>query len=148
LEYHQGLIEDKLMKLPSFKRLFVTDFDEEYQTLINKLVPVINDGFENVYNALSKRLTLGDNFSSTIRDVPVRVNASGTPLSQVFIKLDTQLPVLGITVINARNLTNSSTYPTSQPFISWVITNNGLQVLNVTGLQDSHDYVLRVVIWN
>lgn len=136
------------MKLPSFKRLFTTDFDEEYQDLVNKISASLNDGFENVYNALNRRLTLEQNIACTVRDFPVTVDADGEPLTDTFVKLDNTLPILGTSIIKATNQINPNTYPTGQPFVIGELTNSGWRVLNVSGLQANQPYILKVILWN
>jgi hypothetical protein len=49
-------------------------------------------------------------------------------------------------VIRARNLDNNTTYPTSQPFISFVSTGNLITVHNITGLQAGDEYELTLAI--
>ena len=49
------------MKLPLFRRLFKTDFKQEFQELVDQLSVSINVGIENLYDALNRKLSLRDN---------------------------------------------------------------------------------------
>jgi hypothetical protein len=65
------------MKLPSFKRLFENDFDSSERNLVAKLALSLNQGIENLYLALSKRISLRDNIQCTVKDVQVTVDSNG-----------------------------------------------------------------------
>lgn len=126
-----------------------TDFKKEEQPLVEKLAGGINDMFDQLVQALNKRLTLADNFQATVKDVDVTVNAQGNPTSATSFSLDVSgVPVTGIQVIRAENLTNSAIYPASQPFISFIQIENSVRILNVTGLQPNNRYRLRVIAFN
>jgi hypothetical protein len=137
------------MKLSSYKRIMTSDFKKEEQPLVEKLAGGINDMFDQLVQALNKRLTLSDNFQATIRDVDLVVNAQGNPTSTTSFGLDISgVPVTGIQVIRAENLTNSAIYPVSQPFISFIQIENTIRVLNVSGLQPNNRYRLRIIAFN
>jgi hypothetical protein len=137
------------MLLPGFRRLYKTDFQKEYQDFADALAGTVNINFELLYEALKKKVTLADNLASTVKDVDVTVDASGTPISTVAVTPDTALPIIGCSVINATNLVNSSVYPTSQPFVTWSINSQGkFQLNNISGLQANQKYRLKLVIWN
>jgi hypothetical protein len=141
------------MKLPSFKRLFENDFDSSERNLVAKLALSLNQGIENLYLALSKRISLRDNIQCTVKDVQVTVDSNGIPINTTSFRVDdTQInqniPVIGCMVINATNSTNPTTYPTATPFISWTQTANAVQINHVSGLQANNTYVLRIVAFN
>ena len=137
------------MKAPGFRRLFKQDFKEDYGDLIDGLSPAINTGIETLYQVVNKNIDLTYNIQCTVKDVNVEVDSTGKPKSTTSFALDVaNTPVKGCQVIQAENLTNSATYPTSQPFISFTQNNNNLILNNVTGLQANQKYRLRVVAWN
>lgn len=135
------------MRLPSFKRLFKNDYEEQYQTLIDRLSSSLNIGIEVLYDALNRRLTIKDNVAATVKDVNVTVNSNGLPNATTSFALDISNQVLGLEVIKADNLTNPTTYPTSGIIINY--TQNGTNVLinHVTGLQSGQTYRLRIIAW-
>jgi hypothetical protein len=53
--------------------------------------------------------------------------------------------VTGLTVIMANNITNSTTYPTGMPFISYTVSGKTVIFNNITGLQANNKYTLRVI---
>lgn len=133
------------MKLPNFRRLFKTDFKQEFQELIDQLSVSINIGIENLYEALNKRLTFRDNFSCTVRDITVTVDASGKPKNNLVFQMDVSGRVDGLIVLYAVNNTNAARYVDSGVHISWVQTQNGINISNIKGLYADDEYTLRVV---
>lgn len=133
------------MKLPSFKRLFSSDFPSEFKSLIDTLSSSLNTGIEVLYQALDNRITLRENISCTVKDITVIVSANGTPSQGSSMKLNTTNRVDGCIVISALNQTNSASYPTAAVFISFTQSSNTLNITNITGLQAGQTYSLRVV---
>lgn len=135
------------MKLPGFKRLLGTDFEKQFQDLINQLSLSYNNPIDVLYQALNNNITLRDNIKSTVQDITVIVDSSGTPTSGAAFKLTLSGTVDGITVLSAKNQDNSNTYPTSGVFISGSQNSNVYTIANITGLQAGATYVLRIVAW-
>jgi hypothetical protein len=137
------------MKLPSFKRILSTDFQDEYKGLVNKLAVSINDGLESVYNALNKRITLKDNIQCTVKTVQVTVNASGLPTTTTTFQVDVpNTKVEGCMVISAINQVNTTSYPSSGVFISFTQLENTVRIDHVTGIQANVPYSLKIVAFN
>jgi hypothetical protein len=137
------------MKLPNFKRILSTDFQDEYKGLVNKLAVSINDGLESVYNALNKRLTLKDNIQCTVKSVQISVNSNGIPSTTTTFQVDVpNTKVEGCMVISAINQTNPGTYPTAGVFVSFTQLENNIRIDHVTGLQANASYSLKIVAFN
>ena len=137
------------MKMPSFKRIFDTDFDAQYKAMIQTLAITINNGFEVVYEALNKKISISENIQCTLKDVSFKVDSAGNPTTRVsFISDIPNMRVIGTQVIKVVNNTNSSSYPTSGVFISFTETNNGIEINNVTGLIAGNTYTLRIVAYH
>ena len=137
------------MKLPSFKSIKKTDFEEDYQELIETLSVSLNNGIEVLYDALSRRVSLRDNVSCTIRDIEVEVDSSGKPKDSITIKTDLTTKVDGCQVIYALNKTNVANYVsnTGGPFMSFDVVQSGIKVNHIAGLVANNKYLLRVVIY-
>ena len=137
------------MKMPSFKRIFDTDFEEQYKAMIQTLAVTVNNGFEVVYEALNKKISISENIQCTLKDVSFKVDAAGNPTTRVsFISDIPNMRVIGTQVIKVVNNSNSSSYPTSGVFISFTETNNGIEINNVTGLIAGNTYTLRIVAYH
>lgn len=134
------------MRLPSFRRLVSSDYEKQYQKLIDKLSAPLNYGIEVLYDALNKQLTIRDNFNATVKDVLVTVDDTGKPQQSTAIGISISGKVDGVLVIGATNQVNSTTYPTTGVFISGTQSNNTFVINNVTGLQANQQYSLRVVV--
>lgn len=132
------------MKLPSFRRLYEQDYPPEQQELVAQLAVSINYGFEALYETLNGKLTFGDNTSSLITSVNVEVDATGKPKTKATIRKVSPERFAGLTVIRAVNLTNSSVYPTSSPFISYTETTDSIVIDNVAGLPANNLFQLIV----
>lgn len=137
------------MKLPSFKRIFDTDFDQQYKQLVQTLSATINIGFETVYEALNKKVSLAENIQCTLKDITLVVDSTGKPINRIAFTSDIpNMRVIGTQVIKVTNLKNSSTYPTGGVFITFIETNTGIEIQHVTGLVANNTYQLRVVAYH
>jgi hypothetical protein len=137
------------MKLPSYKRIITQDYNPDNQELIEQLGGNINDSFNLIYSALNNRLNFSDNFASTVRDVEVTVDANGKPINDTAFRLDiANTQVIGCFCVRAVNLTNSNTYPTGSPWISFIQNENLIRILNVTNLQPNMRYSLKIIALN
>ena len=137
------------MKLPNCKRLYDQEYQQEFKGLVGQLAVSINSGFEVLYEALNKKVSLRDNIACTVRDVNVVVDATGNPKNRTTFSLDSNSVVVdGCQVIRATNNTNSNTYPSNAVFISFTQTNSGVEINNVTGLQQNQQYTLRIVAYH
>lgn len=135
------------MKLPNFRRLFKTDFKEEFQDLIDQLSVSINIGIENLYEALNRKLTFKDNFSCSVKDITVKVDDTGKPKTSIVLPLDISGKVDGLIVLYAINNTTRDRYVSSGIHVSWTQTQNGLNINNIKGLLADDEYSLRLVIF-
>lgn len=134
------------MKLPNFKRLTTNDFEEQDKKFVEQLGFCMNDGFQNLYDALNKKLTIDDNFLGALKDVDVRVDANGTPLVSTFVNTGISVVPKAIMVVKADNQTNSNVYPTATPWITWNATTTGIQIVNVAGIPANNTFKLRILI--
>lgn len=136
------------MKLPTFKRLNKTDYEKDFQGLIETLSFSINNGIEVIYQALNKSLNLNDNVACTVKQFAVEVKEDGTPKTATTFTLDTNNRILGIMVLNATNQNNASIYPTSTPFISFSQSGKTITINNIKGLQSGQKYLLTLVAFD
>lgn len=130
------------MKLPSFKRLYSSDFAATYKQLVDKLSSTLNYGVEVLYDALNNGLTFEDNFLGTSASVTLMVDSTGAPTQSAVFTLDQANKVDGVLVLAAANQANSTTYPTGAPFISGTQSGTMYTINNVTGLQPNTSYTL------
>lgn len=133
------------MKLPLFRRLFKTDFRQEFQDLVDQLSVSINVGIENLYDALNRKLSLRDNILCTVKELDITANADGTPTTTSIIQLDIAGRIDGVVVLSALNITNANIYPTSGVFVSWTQTQNGILINNITGLPAGQRFKVKMV---
>lgn len=133
------------MKLPSFRRLFSSDYPKQFQSLIDILSVSLNNGIDVLYNALNNNLSLRDNINATVRDITVTVDANGNPNTSSAFTLNTSNKVDGVIVISAINQVDSRVYPTSGVFISGAQSGKVYNINNIAGLQANQQYIIRAV---
>lgn len=135
-------------KLKSYKRIITSDFKKEDQELVEQVGDSVNDAFNDVYFTLNGRVELTNNIACTVRLVEVTVGANGVPVNQTTFTLNNTQPVIGCQVIMAINQTNTASYPTGAPFISYTQLDQSLLINHITGLQPNQRYTLRIVAYN
>lgn len=137
------------MKLSSYRRIITQDFTKEDQELIEQLGSNINDGFNSLYSVLNKRTSFADNIACTVKQLVVTVDASGDLLQTVQFAVDVlNTPIIGLMVVEAKNLTNPGTYPTSAPWASFIQNGNNIVISNIKGLQANQQYRIRIIAIN
>jgi len=131
--------------LPSFKRLLEQDYPGEFKKLIGTLALSLNNGVGVLYDALNNGLTIRDNFKASIRDITLTVDANGKPTQNSAFTLNTSDKVEGVVVLSAVNQINSNIAPLAAVFVSGAQSTNSYIISNVTGLQPSTLYTIRIV---
>lgn len=135
------------MKLPSFKRIYTNDYDNEYRSLIERLASSLNIGVETLYQLANKEITIGENLAAVTRDITVVVDASGFPTTPINIGVGNNFTALGCEVMDTVSQTNPRIYPTSAPYISFSQNGQNVIVEHITGLPAEVSFVLTVVVW-
>lgn len=137
-----------MSKLPTLRRLFKNDFKPEYSELVEKLIVSINNGFDNVYDALNNKLTLKNNILCSIKDFTAQVNSSGIPVSTINLAVGFNNNISVVTVGKVNNITNLNQYPSGGVVVSWEQTSPGfLKINHITGLVSGESYNIRLVIY-
>lgn len=134
------------MKLPGFKRISKENFPSEYASIIDGFGGSYNDLAENVTNLSNKNITVEDNLAMFYKDLDITVDSNGTPTVITEFKNTLISRVKGNIVINAVNLTNSSSYPTTAPYVSFSENNKIIRILNVRGLPASTKFRLTLLV--
>lgn len=115
--------------------------------MIQKLSVTINNGFENLYNALQQNVSLGDNIACTVKQVTVTVDSTGTPTTTSSFSVTTTGTLTGLTVMAAANQTTPTVYPTGTPFITFTQNSQLITITNITGLPANNSFQLTVCAW-
>lgn len=136
------------MKFETPKRLIREDVEDKDRPIAEKVGFIINPSFEQLSKILNKNLTIEDNFNQSKQDVILTVNASGNPITTVQFKTGINGSCAGLQVIKAENQTNSRTYPTGTPFISFTEQAGVITINNITNLQTNNKYKLKIIIYS
>ena len=128
----------------NIKMIVKEDFAQSDQALVDKLAYIINPVFTDLQSAFAK----GIDITYLTREItPISITSvAGVPNPRAQFKTALTKPV-GVVVISAPNATNTATYPTSAPFVSWSINGTIITINAITGLQDNAKYniVLEVI---
>jgi len=138
-----------MAKLEGIKRLVKEDFSQDDQDLIDRLGYVINPAFESISRILNKGIDVTSNLNQQIIDFSLRVDATGSLITDKFVRFSlANNQCRGVQVIAAVNLDNPAVYPTTQPFVSFRITQTAgvLSIENVTGIQANTRYRLTLLL--
>ena len=132
-----------MAKLDNIRRLRPEDYPEKDRPLINKIAFILNPFMEQMSRILSGNIDQ-ENLASTIAEIEVTVDSNGTPILNNKFRVDLPRVFSGAVCINAVNLTTSTNYPTSAPFLSTTISSGLLVVNNISGLQANEKYRLTI----
>lgn len=134
-----------MARLNNVKRIITEDFEPQYQTLISRLGYVLNQFMSDTVNIVNGNIDF-DNLNQNLIEFDISVDSTGKPIKVSSINVGKINP-RGLTVIRVQSLTNSTSYPTSTPFISYTpIGNNSVTINNITGLQPNITYKLTVIV--
>jgi hypothetical protein len=130
-----------MSKLQAPKKIRIEDFKSDQSDLISKIGFVYNSFADQVYQVLNGNVDY-DNLKRQIVTLDITVDANGALVNAPSIKYNLNSKLKGITVLNAVNLVNSNTYPSSHPFISWDLNGSLINIKNISGLQNNSQYRL------
>lgn len=135
------------MKLSNTRQIRAEDYDDEYTDLITQLGSVLNSFMQEVVELTDGRIDF-ENLNQNIKTFDITVDSSGVPIQTPFKVGLGKTGVRGIQVINTYNLTNSTGYPTSQPYINFTpIGGDLIRIQSVTGLLPNQKYQLTILIY-
>jgi hypothetical protein len=124
-----------------------TDVKAENQDVLQKLAGPINTFVEEVVDGFEGRLDV-DNFNQGVVQLNVRVDVDGFPISSNILRsplIDGKRPN-GIICLRAQNTNNPNIFPTTQPFISFSLSEDLIRIRHVSGLQAGEPYRLTILV--
>lgn len=132
-----------MAKISGYQTLVKENFPSKYYDLVGVIAYPLNNVIQQLVNALNnKQLTVGDNLNQQYKTIVVTVDSTGKPLQTLTYKSTLIGKTQGISVVSASNITNSSTYPTSAPFIAWSDNSGTVTISHISGLQANNQYSL------
>jgi len=134
------------LKLDNIRRILREDYPKDSQETIERLAGILNPFMEQITRALDKQLDF-NNLAQELKTFNVEVASDGSIIEGGKIKLALSGRIAGVSCINARNLTNVSHYPESQPFLSTTTTGSIMTVNDITGLQANERYEITIIIY-
>lgn len=136
-----------MAKLNNTRQIRAEDFQDEYNQLVSQLGSILNSFMQEVVELSDGRVDF-ENRVENIKTFEISVDSNGIPIQSPFKINGEKFGIRGMQVIRAYNLTNSTGYPTGQPFINWIPAGGNLfQVLNITNLRPNEKYQITVVIY-
>lgn len=133
------------MRLPTQKKILREDL-KDAPPWVNPLIDTLNTFMENVYQALNRNITYGDNINSQIKELQYRTTAS-YPSAQEPLEFQSTLKTKPIGV-QALQVYEKSTYtaPPGPVYIPWVEQNGQIIISTITGLEADKTYVIRFLV--
>lgn len=135
-----------MAKISNYKRITYEDYSEESAEMMEDLSDILNPFMREVTDAINGNLDF-ENLDQNTIEFQVSVDSSGKPNNN---KLNVQKSsVKGMTVISARNLSNSSVYANGQPFISFspTTTQNVITINNISNLPANNTFLLTIIVY-
>ena len=131
-----------MARIPTWQKIIPSRFESDDQPLVTRLAGYLNKIIDDVNRALTNRLTIADNLDGAIEGITVDGNYPVT------ISASTQPKAVLIGRVSRRDR-QDPTY-TGAISLNWVYNENGIQILDVVGLDDSSSlkYDINLVILN
>ena len=130
--------------MDSVRRIRTEDYPEESRETIAALAPILNAFMEQVVNILDGNVDY-DNLRKDLVSVDV-TTLNGVPTELTRVKFKVNGKVAGTDVIKAIDLSNTSQFPTAQPFITFVTTGDLMTISHISGLPDNIKFRLTVEV--
>lgn len=133
-------------RVPDVKRLRKEDFEPEYQDMIERVAYSINTFSDQVRRVLNKNVDF-INLNQELSTYSISIDSSGNLVNPSNIRHGLTSKPAGVLCVAALNLNDPTTFPVSQPFVSFSIINNTtISIQNITGLQNNSTYQLTLLI--
>lgn len=133
------------MNVSFLRRLIKEDFPQQYKDLVGKIGYVINPAMEQLSLVLKNNITWTDNMAAQVINIAVTVDSTGTPTGQISFASNLNSPINHIMVTRAVNATNSTSYVTGAPFVSFLQDGNSVIIQNITGLPPNATFNLTMI---
>ena len=131
---------------PRKLRIKTENFDSKYKDLISQISYTFNEFMDQVIFVLDRKVDFR-NLNQQIIDITIKTDGFGDAINPPTINSSNiQGKVIGVYSIAAVNNDNSSVIPIAQPFIQFTIKTGQVIILNVSGLQVSSEYSLKLLL--
>lgn len=132
-------------QINNVNRILSDDFPEDSQETIERLAEILNPFMEQVANTLNNNVDFS-NLAQKVVTLTLTVDINGIPVN--VLKFNSTINrAQGCNVINARNLTDSSIFPSSAVQVFFSMDQSGSYKVNkVTGLQANNKYEIKLVM--
>lgn len=140
-----------MAKLPSIKVLSREDLKEAPEWIV-KLITPLNSFMQSVYYALDKDITFSENIAAAVKEVKfvtrsdyttAPVKTDGWDTLQIYNPLDTK--PIGVYLIKIVDLTAYKII-TEPVMVHWDYLDGYIKLTYITGLKDSNNYQINLMI--
>lgn len=142
------------MRIEKPRQIIPEEYEEEMQDTVIKLADTINGSLEGLYSVTNGNIDFSNLAWGLVTGIVVQVDTTGKPdvnsgssnvVSQ-FKNTAKRIPI-GVVVISATCIDDSSAYPTATPFVSMTVSDTGLiNIDNIKGLQANKRYSLNLIL--
>lgn len=134
-------------KLPSIKKITREDL-KDAPDWINQLISPLNSFMESVYQTLNKQVTFSENVACQIREVEFKTSSTYSTGTFEAIEFVSNLKTKAKGLLLMQIYEKSDNFNAIKQAVSmdWLDVNGTITIYHVSGLSDSKNYVLRVLV--
>lgn len=133
-------------QVPNIKRIRVEDFDQKYQSLIEKLAYSLNTFMDDTIELLDGRLDF-ENIQQEVINVIIKTDGSGNLLENPTVRTTLNSAVIGATCIRALNNNDPGSYVVGTPWIDFTNNTNSIIIDNVENIPASSEFTLTLLLY-
>ena len=134
------------MKINNVTEIRPDDFDKDDRKTVGQLAEIINPFMQQVVEITDNRMDF-ENRVENFLTIEMTVDSAGVPVLNNKIKTG-KSSVKGFSVVSAFNLTNSNSFATEQPFISFTREAAGFVKVNkISGLPANQKFRLSMIVY-
>lgn len=137
-----------MAKLPSQKRISREDLSEADSWIVRLLNP-LNSFMESIYYALNRNLTFKDNIQSRVYEFSFSTASdytSNNTFSEINVSKGFKEKANGVLILQIYEKDKQYDPITESISIDWIEINQNIRIKFISGLDDSKNYVCRILI--
>lgn len=139
-----------MAKLPTTNKILREDL-KEAPAWIEKLLYPLNRFFEDVYNALSNKLTFEENFVAAFKEITFTTQSGYVGTAATFTQIEFPRPLKvkpkGLLPVQVTRNEDNYTAVEGGVHVDWRDDNGVIKIACITGLVASKNYTIRLLLF-
>jgi glycine/serine hydroxymethyltransferase len=134
-----------MAQIDNLQRINIEDFQEDHQDTVSRIAEYYNYFAEQVTDTINGQIDDSNQTLETV-EISVTVGDNGVPTGDN--RFAATSGMRGSNIIRALNSTNSTTYPTGAPFMTYEEISNGLyEIKHIAGLVSGNKFQLLIRLY-